>query len=112
MIEKLLLNLLVGATQNPQIRAFVIELVKEAAGTIADKLTPDLVGELLPKLSALLPVFGGGVVTEVLKRLGVDNLELGQVTQDVAKNILDSDPDIPILSDILDLSEIMRKFFS
>ena len=108
MIQKFILDLLVQAAKNEEIRAFVFDLVDQ----LGDKVKDDLLPELLPKLVALLPVFGAGLIKEVFDRAPnlPDISNLDDVVKGVAGKILDSDPDIPILSGIVDFSEILRGF--
>lgn len=100
MFQAFILKLLVEAVKNPEIRGFAMDLVER------------LVQSLLPKLVALFPVFGGSLLKQAFEL--VPNLpdigELDDAARGVAQKILESDPDIPGLSDIVDLSELLRGF--
>jgi hypothetical protein len=75
-------------------------------------LVAKLKAELLPDLIALFPTFGSSIIKAALDALpNVANLpEAVELAETVAKNIVDSDPDIPGLSDVIDLSEILRRW--
>lgn len=96
---------------------FIIKLIiqaakdKEVQALAADALAK-LKAELLPDLIALFPTFGSGIVKAALDALpNVTNLPAAaELAGDVAKNIIDADPDIPGLSNVIDLSEILRKW--
>lgn len=104
-MQKFLLNLLVAALKNDDIRAFLFEVVDRISAT------------LLPKLAAVIP----GAVAAGIKGLGdlIPDLhmpDLGDIEEGVRKGVnalLPEDIDIPILSDAFesvtgfDLSDII-----
>ena len=106
MLQKFILSLLVQAVQNPQVRAFALDLAMKLAAQLKD--------DLLPKLVALLPMFGAGLIKEVFDRApdlpNIDDLD--DVARGIATKILDSDPDLGPLSDIVDISEILRGYLN
>lgn len=98
-----LLKLLVSAVQNPEIRAFLFEMVEKLAA------------KLLPEIVATFPTFVAAAVKVFADK--VPNLEaiaesIPQLAEDTAKHILDSDPDLPGISNIIDLSELARKWLN
>lgn len=98
-----LLKLLVSAIQNPDIRAFIFELVEK----LAAKLLPDII--------STFPTFvGAAMKTFSIKVPNIAEIPdaVGDIAKDVAKQILDSDPDLPGISDIIDLSELARKWLN
>ncbi|AAN12693.1 gp49 [Mycobacterium phage Omega] len=106
-MKKFLISLVVGvlaeAVKNPEIRDFVSGLVV--------KLAEKLKGDLVPALIGLFPTFGGAIIETVLDKLpGVHNLDVEILNSDVAKKIIESDPDLPFVSGFIDLTEILRGF--
>ncbi|QGJ93682.1 hypothetical protein SEA_HANNACONDA_41 [Mycobacterium phage Hannaconda] len=106
-MQKFLISLIIGvisqAAKNPEVREFVTDLVMK----LADKLKDDLV----PALIGLFPTFGGAIIETVLDKLpGVHNLDVEILNSDVAKKIIESDPDLPFVSGFIDLTEILRGF--
>ncbi|AEJ92130.1 hypothetical protein OPTIMUS_50 [Mycobacterium phage Optimus] len=104
-MQKILISLIVGvltqAVRNPEIREFVSGLVLK----LADKLKDDLV----PALIGLFPTFGGAIIKSALDSLpGVKLPDIDVINSDVAKKIIDSDPDLPFVSDIIDITEILK----
>jgi hypothetical protein len=102
-VNAFLLKLLVSAVQNPEIRAFLFEMVEK----LADKLLPQIVATFPTFVAAAVKVFADKV----------PNLEaiaesIPQLAEDTAKHILDSDPDLPGISNIIDLSELARKWLN
>ena len=106
MLQNFLINLLVKAAQDERVQQFVADQVAR----LVDRLKADL----LPDLIALLPTFGSSVVKAALDNLpGISDLDVTQLAEGVAKNvtdIIDSDPDLPIISEYIDISEILRKW--
>jgi len=109
VLQKFILSLLVEASKNEDIRAFVSDLIDQ----LGDKVKDDLLPELLPKLVALLPVFGDALIRQAFELMpGVENIGSGvDVVKGVAEKILESDPDLGPLSDIFDVSEFIRNTF-
>lgn len=98
-MNKFLLNLLISAVQNKEIRAFIFELVDH----------------LVTKIVATFPLFAAAAVKVFADK--VPNIEaivesVPQLAQDAVKHILDSDPDLPGISNIIDLSELARKWLN
>lgn len=103
VFQKFILNLLVAAAKNPDIRAFVFELIEK----LAAKLLPDIISTFPTFVAAAMKTFS----------IKVPNLAeipdaVGGIAKDVAKQILDSDPDLPGISDVIDLSELARKWLN
>lgn len=98
-----LLKLLVAAVQNPEIRAFLLEMVEK----LADKLLPQIVATFPTFVAAAVKVFADKVPNLTAIPDNVAELAL-----DTAKHILDSDPDLPGISNIVDLSELARKWLN
>jgi hypothetical protein len=98
-----ILKLLVAAVQNKEIRAFLFELAEK----LAEKLLPQIVATFPTFVAAAVKVFADKV----------PNLEsivesVPELALDTAKHILDSDPDLPGISNIIDLSELARKWLN
>ncbi len=78
-----------------------------------DKYLPIIIEKIFAALPALAAAAGKTAVEQAFKQIpNLPNVilpEVGHMTQDVAKTLLDSDPDIPGLSNIIDVSEILRK---
>ena len=105
MLQKFILNLLVEASKNEEIRKFVADQIARLAHTLKADLLPDILGTF--------PAFGAGLLKTVFDRLpNVAELpgDVAEIAADTVKHILDSDPDIPGLSDIIDLSELAQKW--
>ncbi|QHB37425.1 hypothetical protein SEA_LEOPARD_18 [Mycobacterium phage Leopard] len=103
-MNSFLIKLLASAAADPKIQAFV-------DGRI-DKLATVLKRELLPDLAALFPTFGAAVVKAAFNRIpALDNIT--DSINDIATGAveeLQKDPDIPGLSEIIDVSEMARKW--
>lgn len=92
-----------------------------AVDRLLEKLTPllnDLLAklgqQLIEKIVAALPVIIAAVVKAVFDRVpSLPNLpDVAKVAQDGITALIDSDPDAPFgLSNIVDLSEIVRKYW-
>mgnify|MGYP007115078076 CR=1 FL=1 len=103
MLTKIVVNILAAAAQDERVRAFVADQIA--------RLVERLKAELLPDLIELLPTFGSGVVKAALDQLPDINLpDASELGKDVARNILDADPDLGHLSEIVDVSELLRKW--
>jgi hypothetical protein len=105
MLQKFMLTLLVEAARNEQIREFVADQVARLATKLKEDLLPDVAG--------LFPAFGASLVKTVFEKLpNVADLpgDVAQIAQDSVQNLIESDPDIPGLSDVIDLSEIFRRW--
>lgn len=105
MIQQFILNLLVEAAKNPEIRAFVADQIAR----LADKLKTDL----LPEIIGTFPTFGASLLKTVFDNLpNVAALPetVAEIATETVKHIADSDPDIPGLSNIIDLSELAKKW--
>jgi hypothetical protein len=102
-VNAFLLKLLVAAVQNPEIRAFLLEMVEK----LADKLLPQIVATFPTFVAAAVKVFADKVPNLTAIPDNVAELAL-----DTAKHILDSDPDLPGISNIVDLSELARKWLN
>lgn len=101
MLQNFIVSLLVKAAQNPEVQKFVADQLA--------RLVTKLKAELLPDLIALFPTFGQAVVKAALDLMpNVDVPAAVELGKGVAQNIVDSDPDIPGLSDIIDVSEILK----
>ncbi|AEJ93988.1 hypothetical protein THIBAULT_40 [Mycobacterium phage Thibault] len=101
VIISLVIKIIAEAAKNEDVRKFVLELVKE----LADKLKDDLV----PALIALFPTFGGAIIKSALDFLPeVDLPDIDVLNTDIAKKIVDADPDLPFVSDIIDITEILK----
>lgn len=78
-----------------------------------DKYLPVVIEKIFAALPSLAAASGKTVAEEIFKQLphlpDIVLPELGHMTEQVAKTILDSDPDIPGLSNVIDVSEILRK---
>lgn len=99
MLQDFIIKLIIQAAKDEEIRA----LATEAVGKFKAELLPDLI--------ALLPTFGSSIIKAAFDNL--PNVNLPAVTDlagDMAKNIVAADPDIPGLSNIIDLSEILGKW--
>lgn len=98
MLQNFIIKLIITAAKDPEIQ----ELGAEAVAKIKAEVLPDLI--------ALFPTFGSSIIKAALDALpNVANLpEAAALATDVANNIVDSDPDIPGLSNIIDLSEILK----
>lgn len=101
MLQKFAIDLLIAAAKDPEIR----QLFKEGKD--------ELLAELLPKLVALLPVFGDALIRQAFELMpGVENIGAGvDVIKGVAGKILESDPDLGPLSEVFDVSEFIRNTF-
>lgn len=101
MLTKFVLNLLIEAAKDPDIQAFVDGRIDR----LKDGLLPDIVGTF--------PTFGASLLKAAFEKLP-NIAELPGSVADLAtesvEKLLESDPDIPGLSDIIDLSEIARKW--
>ncbi len=87
-----------------------------------DKKVDELAAKYLPivleKLFGVFPTFTAGAIKAVLEKLfelapGLPNVTLPAVTElagEVIDNVVDDDPDLPIISDIVDVSEMFRKW--
>lgn len=105
MLQKFILNLLEQAVQNEKIRAFIFELVEKLGTQLITKLLPDILGTF--------PTFGASLLKTVFEKLpNIAELpgDVAEIATDSVKHLIDSDPDIPGLSDIVDLSELARKW--
>ena len=99
MLQDFIIKLIITAAKDPEIQKLGAEAV--------DKIK----AEILPDLIALFPTFGSGIIKAALDGLpGVKIPEAVELAENVAKNIIDADPDIPGLSNVIDLSEILRKW--
>jgi hypothetical protein len=99
MFEGFVVNVLAEASKNEDVQAFVKEL------------KDDLLHDILEAVVPLLPVFGEALVKELIKHLPIPNIpEAVNLAKGMAENILATDPDIPVLSNIFDLSELLRGF--
>jgi hypothetical protein len=104
-MQAFLLKLLVAAVQNPDIRAFLLEVVDRLAAT------------LLPKLASVIPVAIGAAAARFGDILGhVDLPSAPEIVEDIRKEVNHALPDgidIPILSDAfekvtgIDLTDIL-----
>lgn len=104
MLQKFVLDLLVAASKNPDIREFVFELVDR----LKDNLLPDLMKSVVP----LLPVFGDSLIKAFVDHMpDIPNIAEGvDIAKDVAEKIVAADPDLPFVSDVFDLSEMLKGF--
>lgn len=98
MLNKFILNLLVEAAKNPEIRDFVADQVAR----LADHLKEDL----LPEIVSTFPVFAASVAKTALKLPA----EVADIAKESAENIIKGDPDFPGISDVFDLTETLRKW--
>lgn len=108
MLQKFVLNLLIEALKSPEVREFAADV----AVKLADQLKDDLLPDLVEKVVAVLPLLGAGLIKDVFDRAPnlPDIADIDNAARDVARKILDSDPDLPVLSDIVDISEILRRW--
>ena len=105
MLQKFILGLLIEAAKNPEIRDFVMDLFLKAVKELKADLLPDLMGTF--------PAFGASLLKSAFELLpNVADLpgDVADLAGDSVKQILESDPDIPGLSDIIDLSELARRW--
>lgn len=105
MLQNFVLGLLVKAAEDEKVREFVADQIAR----LADKLKADL----LPDIVSTFPAFTAAVVKTVFEKLP----DIAAIPEDVAKiaadsvqHILESAPDIPGLSNIIDLTELARKW--
>ena len=81
---------------------------------VVDKYTPVVIEKLL----AMLPTVAAAAAKVAVEKMieGIPNLpnfklpDVGHIAGEVVDAIVDSDPDIQGLSDIIDLSELFRKW--
>jgi len=107
MLGKFISGILVEVLSDPKIQAY---LEKEL-----DKAVEKIKTELLPELIKLLPVFGSSILSAAFDLIpSLENIDVQQAIPEVAKKIIDAtpDPDVPILSDIFDLSETIKNVLS
>lgn len=103
MLEKFVLSVLVAASKNPDVRDFVADQVER----LVDKLKADL----LPDIVGTFPGFGAGLLKAVFEKLpNVADLpgDVADLAGEAVQQLLNSDPDIPGLSSIIDLSGLAR----
>lgn len=98
MLTQLLLNLLKEAAKDEDVREFVGDQVARLADHLKD--------DLLPQIVATFPAFAASVAKTALNLPG----EVADIAKESAEHIVKSDPDIPGLSGILDLSELAKKW--
>lgn len=100
MFEKFVVSVLAEAAKNDDIRNFVADQVSR------------LKKDLLPDIVATFPAFGASLLKAAFDKL--PDIDLPGNVDDLAREgmekMLESDPDIPGLSNIIDLSEIARRW--
>lgn len=108
MLQSFLLKLLVEAAKNDAIRAFAFDLATKLALRLKDDLLPDLLEAIVP----LIPKFIDAGLKQVFELLpDLPNIDDGvDLAKGVAEKVIATDPDIPGLSEIVDLSELLRGF--
>lgn len=102
MLQNFILKLLLEALKNPEVQAFARDLVV--------KVTKE---HLLPAIVSTFPAFGASLLKSAFEKLpNVADLpgDVAELATDSVKQILESDPDIPGLSDVIDLSELARRW--
>ena len=93
MLQKLIAPIVDRILAKLEVERRLDELCDEALEMLAAQIPV-----LMDKLLALLPMLSATVAKTVAE----------QVTAQFSK-VLDADPDIPVVSDVVDLSEIVRK---
>lgn len=97
MFEKFVVDVLAQASKNEDIQAFV--------GQLKDDLIKDTLQALIP----LIPKFVDAGFKELAELIPDFNLPDGvDIAKGVTEKVLATDPDLPILSDIFDVSEFLR----
>lgn len=121
-------NILVAALKNPEVKKLLDKSIDEIYEKIKvdapeylelfkTKLMPELMAffksEVLPSVLAVLPTFGEAIIKSVFDKVpSLPNAsQIGDVAGDIAGNILNADPDIPVVSEYFDLSEILHNIF-
>jgi hypothetical protein len=100
--------------ETPRLEAWAETWAEAKANAIVDQYTPLIVERLL----AILPTVAASAAKVAVEKMveGIPNLpnfklpDVGELTGEVLDKVLDSDPDIPGLSDIIDVSELFRKW--
>jgi len=103
-MTKFLLGLLVAASKNPEIQKFVADQLATVAKRLKDDLLPDIAG--------MFPAFGAALVKEVFEKVpGLNDIQqsVGELATGAMEQ-LQRDPDVPGLSNVLDVSEMARKW--
>lgn len=87
-----------------------------------DRKVDELVDKYLPvvieKILGMFPTFTAGAAKVVIEKMfdlapGLPNVTLPEVPElagEVIDKVVDGDPDFPIISDIVDVSEMIRKW--
>lgn len=106
MFEKFVVNVLAEASKNPEIRDFASRLVSQAIQELKQELTPDLLESLIP----LIPKFIDAGLKQVFELLpGIPDIGgTVDIAKGVVEKVLATDPDVPILSGLFDVSEFLR----
>lgn len=98
MLQKFIINLLVEASEDERVREFVADQVARLVKELKDDLLPDIVGTF--------PTFAASIVKSALDLPG----DIADIAKESVENIVESDPDVPGLSGILDLTELAKKW--
>jgi hypothetical protein len=108
MFEGFVVNVLAEASKNPEVRALLNDLLSQAIEELKEDLLPDLMAALVP----LIPKFIDAGLKQVFELLpNIPNIpEAADIAKGVVEKVLATDPDIPGLSNIIDLSQILRGF--
>jgi hypothetical protein len=101
MLQAFILKLLVEAVKNPEIRKFIADQIDQ----LKDDLLPDIVATFPTFVAAALKVF-----SDKIPNVEALTEDVGELATSTAKTILDSDPDLPVLSNIIDLSEMAKRW--
>lgn len=101
MLQQFILDLLIKAAQDPEIQKFVDDRIDR----LKKSLLPDIVATFPTFVASAMKVFS-------IKMPNMAEIPdaIGDLAQDTAQHILDSDPDLPGISDFIDLSELAKKW--
>ena len=109
-LVRLIITALVEVAKNEDIQRFAADQAARLAKLLKDDLLPELLEALVP----LIPKFIDGGMKQ-LSELIPDNIlptlgEADDIARGVVEKVLAADPDLPGISDVFDLSELLRKF--
>jgi len=110
-MQKWLIDLLVKALQDERLIDLLLKTLQdERVKTWIDERFDKMRKSLMQDVVGLLPTFGTSIIKAAFDKVpSLPNLpNVAEIIPDVAQNIVDADPDIPGLSDIIDLSEILK----